>query len=256
MSQSLFRTYIVDDEPDGRANIRSFLSRYFPDIFIAGEASGVQEAVATLSTVQIDLLFLDIELGDGTGFDILDQLPALNFNVIFTTAHDAFAIRAFRYNAVDYLLKPIDPDEFQAAVQKTKEQRNFDVVRKQLAQLVTTANENDFARITLHTSNGHVFALTKDIIRIETYGNYSFVYLTAGDRLLVSRNLKEFEEMLPEPDFFRVHQSHIVNTLFVKKVIKDDGDQVVMEDGVKIPVSRRRKDEFMNIVMRNNEKSA
>lgn len=251
MTQSVFRTFIVDDEPDGRANIKSFLSRYFPEIIISGEASGVKEAVAKMAGEQVDLLFLDIELQDGSGFDILDQLPALNFNVIFTTAHDAFAIRAFRYNAVDYLLKPIDPDEFQQAVEKTKAQFNLELVRKQLSHLLSTAQSKSFERIILQTSNGPVFAMTKDIVRIETYGNYTFVFLVEGDRMLVSRNLKEFEEMLPEPEFFRVHQSHIVNTSYVNKVIKEDGDHVVMTDGEKIPVSRRRKEEFMNIVLHN-----
>jgi two-component system LytT family response regulator len=250
MSLTPIRTFIVDDEPDGRANIKSFLAMYFPDMVVAGEASSVSEAITTIPP-DINLLFLDIQLPDGTGFDILDRLPSLTFNVIFTTAHDGFAIRAFRYNAVDYLLKPIDPDEFQQAVQKTQDHINLEVVRKQLTQLINTANTNNFDRITLNTSDGHVFAHTRDITRIETYGNYTFVYLAAGDRLLVSRNMKEFEEMLPEPDFFRVHQSHIVNTGFVQKVTKEDGDHAVMTDGIKIPVSRRRKEEFLNIVMRN-----
>jgi two-component system LytT family response regulator len=251
MSLTQFRTIIVDDEPDGRGIIKGMLQQYFPEIQIVAEASGVKEAVKALAQHTADLIFLDIDLKDGTGFDVLDQQTDVRFNVIFTTAHNEFAIRAFRYNAIDYLLKPIDPDEFVAAVQKSKEHVNLEILQRQFAQLITTTQEKTFDRITLTTNAGHVFARTKDITRIETYGNYSFVYLTEGDRLLVSRNLKEFEEMLPEPDFFRIHQSHIVNTLFVKKIIKDDGDQVVMEDGVKIPVSRRRKEEFMNIVMGN-----
>ncbi len=243
-----FRTIIVDDEPDGRSNIKGFLQLYFPEIAVTGEAGSVAEAVPLISAGKIDLLFLDIELKDGSGFDILDQLADVNFNVIFTTAHNEFAIRAFRYNALDYLLKPLDPDEFVMAVKKSKEQINLEILRKQMAQLIKSTQEKSFDRITLSTQSGHVFAKTMDITRIETYGNYSFVYLTEGERLLVSRNLKEFEEMLPEPDFFRVHQSHIVNTSLVKKVIKEDGDQVVMADGAKIPVSRRRKEEFMKIL--------
>jgi two-component system, LytTR family, response regulator len=138
-------------------------------------------------------------------------------------------------------------------VQKSKEHIDLDILQRQFSQLINTTQEKSFDRITLNTSNGHVFAKTKDITRIETYGNYTFVHLAEGDRLLVSRNLKEFEEMLPEPDFFRIHQSHIVNTFYVRKVIKEDGDLVVMHDGVKIPVSRRRKEDFMNVVLRNNQ---
>ena len=247
-----YRTFIVDDEPDGRANITTFLHQYFPEIIIAGEAAGIKDALPLLLAEKIDLLFLDIELIDGTGFDLLDQLSEWNFNIIFTTAHDEFAIRAFRYHALDYLLKPIDPDEFVEAVKKSKE-HNLGILQRQIARLINTTQEKSFDQITLNTSTGHVFTNTKDISRIETYGNYCFVYLIEGDRLLVSRNLKEFEEMLPEPDFFRVHQSHIVNTSHVRKIIKEDGDQVIMSDGARIPVSRRRKEEFLNIVMRNNQ---
>lgn len=249
MSPTLLKTVLIDDEPGARAVVRDFIQKNFPDLKIEGEASGVEEAAHMISHIRPDLLFLDVEMEDGTGFDLLDKLDNLHFNVIFTTAHDDFAIKAFRYNAIDYLLKPIDPDEFIAAVEKAIQHRHQDVYEKQLLQLLKSAQEKKFDRITLNTNNGHVFTNTADITRIETYGNYSFVYLLEGDRLLVSRNLKEFEEMLPEPDFFRIHQSHIVNTNFVKKVIKEDGDQVVMKDGMKIPVSRRRKEEFLSIVL-------
>lgn len=255
MSVTQFKIIIVDDEPDGRGIIKGLLLQYFPEILIVAEAGGVTDAVKALTEHEVDLVFLDIDLKDGTGFDVLDQLADVNFNVIFTTAHNEFAIRAFRYNAVDYLLKPIDPDEFGQAVRKSKEQINLQVLRRQLAQLINTTQEKSFDRITLSTNTGHVFAKTKDITRIETYGNYSFVHLHEGERLLVSKNLKEFEEMLPEPDFYRIHQSHIVNTFFVKKVIKDDGDHVIMSDGAKLPVSRRRKEDFMNAVQRKNQKS-
>ena len=251
MAEKPFSVIIVDDEPGARAIIKRFLVEHFPEIVVVGEASGITEALSLIKVHSIDLLFLDIEMKDGTGFELLDRIPELSFNVIFTTAHDEFAVKAFRYNAIDYLLKPIDPDEFVQAVEKAMIHDSSDILQRRFAQLLKTTKEKSFERITLATSNGHVFAKTQDITRLETYGNYSFVYLADGDRLLVSRNLKEFEEMLPEPDFFRIHQSHIVNTLFVKKVIKDDGDHVVMTDGVKIPVSRRRKEEFMNAVKRS-----
>ncbi len=250
MAEKPFSVIIVDDESGARAIIKRFLAEHFPEIIVAGEASGISEALHLLKEHNIDLLFLDIEMKDGTGFELLDRIPELSFNVIFTTAHDEFAVKAFRYNAIDYLLKPIDPDEFTQAIEKAMIHDSSDILQRRFAQLLKTTKEKSFERITLATSTGHVFTKTQDITRLETYGNYSFVYLANGDRLLVSRNLKEFEEMLPEPDFFRIHQSHIVNTLFVKKVIKDDGDHVVMTDGVKIPISRRRKEEFMNAVMR------
>lgn len=255
MPEKTFSILIADDEPGARAIIRRFLVNSFPEIIVAGEASGITEALNLLKEHRIDLLFLDIEMKDGTGFELLDRIPELSFNVIFTTAHDEFAVKAFRYNAIDYLLKPIDPDEFAQAIKKALRQESSDILQRRFAQLLKTTQEKSFDRITLASSNGHVFTSTQDITRIETYGNYTFVHLVEGDRLLVSRNLKEFEEMLPEPDFFRVHQSHIVNLLYVKKVIKDDGDHVVMLDGIKIPVSRRRKEDFMNAVHRKNQVS-
>lgn len=248
MQNQLFRAIIADDEASARAVIRGLLQQFFPAIEIVAEASGVKEALQLIRDQKFDLIFLDIELEDGTGFNLLDQLPAMDLNVIFTTAHNEFAIRAFRYNAVDYLLKPIDTDEFKSAVEKALQFKNFDVLRRQFSQLVETTNQNTFERITLTTSDGQVFAKTNDIIRIETYGNYTFVFLAENDRLLVSKNLKDFEEMLPEPEFFRVHQSHIINTAKVKKYVKDDGGYVVMSDNTKIPISRRRKEEFMNAI--------
>jgi len=246
MQLSPVRSFIADDESAARTVIKDYIAQSFPDVIVVGEATSVEQAITLIQNQKIDLLFLDVQLEDGTGFQLLDQLPDLNFNVIFTTAHDEFAIRAFRYNAIDYLLKPIDPDEFVMAVQKARQHQNQQILRRQFAQLVAATKENSFDRITLTTSEGQVFAKTNDIVRIETYGNYSFVFLAQSERLLVSKNLKEFEEMLPEPDFFRVHQSHIVNTGFVQKYIKDEGGFVIMSDNAKIPISRRRKEEFIN----------
>lgn len=249
MAPAPFSVILIDDEPGARGVIKGFISQFFPQIVIKGEAGGVSEGVSLLLETRPDLVFLDIEMEDGTGFDLLDRLPEIQCQIIFITAHDDLAIKAFRYHALDYLLKPVDPDDFREAVQRAMQHGQTDVMRRQVQLLLETHRDKTFDRITLNTSTGHVFTQTHDIIRIETYGNYSFVFLTGGERLLVSRNLKEFEEMLPEPDFFRIHQSHIVNTRFVKKVIKEDGDQVVMTDGMKIPVSRRRKEEFLNVVL-------
>lgn len=252
MAERGFYALIADDEPGARAVIKGFLEQSFPDIIIAGEASGVAEALSLLQKIPIDLLFLDIEMEDGTGFQLLDQLPEIKFPVIFTTAHNDFAIRAFRYHAIDYLLKPIDPDDFVEAVQKARQYTDLKSLHDQYTQLLRINNDKSFDRITLTTSEGNVFADVKDIIRLETYGNYSFVFLAGHDRLLVSRNLKEFEEILPVPDFYRVHQSHIVNTSYVKKLVKGESDHAVMTDEVKIPVSRRRREDFKNILQGKN----
>ncbi len=249
-----FSVILIDDEPGARGILKRFIGQYFPQIDIKGEAEGIADGIPLIRKIRPDLLFLDVEIKDGTGFDLLDRLSEIRSNVIFVTAHDEFAIKAFRYHALDYLLKPIDPDDLADAVQRALQYDHIDILQKKVEYLLQTHREKTFDRITLNTTSGHVFAQTEEITRIETYGNYSFVYVESGERHLVSRNLKEFEEMLPEPTFFRIHQSHMVNTLFVKKVIKEDGDLVVMMDGMKIPIARRRKDEFVNLVLRKNKK--
>ncbi|MBK6901461.1 MAG: response regulator transcription factor [Saprospirales bacterium] len=215
-----FRIIIVDDEVASRKTIRRFLAENCPYAVVIGEAGSVAEAERLLREQSTDLLLLDVMMGDGTGFNLLDRFPKLNFNVVFTTAHNDFAIRAFRYNAIDYLLKPIDPDELTNAVRKAREHINHEVFQEQIAQLLRVAAEKKLRPDHAQHHGRLCFANTKDIARIETYGNYTFVFLAGGERHLVSRNLSEFEEMLPSPHFFRLHQSHMVNTAFVKKFLK------------------------------------
>jgi two-component system LytT family response regulator len=246
-----FRIALVDDEQSSRTILHGYLKKHCPDAIVVGEAGSVSEAEQLLRKTEVDLLMLDVQMEDGTGFDLLDRFTTWNFNVIFTTAHDEFAVRAFRYNAIDYLLKPIVAEDFVLAVNKAKAQTDHIFRQQQIAQLLETANQRNFDRITLYTTDGPVFARTGDILRLETYGNYSFVYLTNGERLLVPRNLKEFEEMLHEPEFVRVHQSHMVNAALVKKVIKDEGGHAVMKDGSKIPVARRKKEGFLQLLKKS-----
>ncbi|MBK7435748.1 MAG: response regulator transcription factor [Saprospiraceae bacterium] len=242
------RIFIVDDEPKSRSTLRSLILTHCPEVEIAGEAGSVHEAQFLLERIKVDMIFLDVALQDGTGFDLLDRLSSIHFNVIFTTAYDEFAVKAFRYNAIDYLLKPINPDELKAAFHKGTLSLNHKIVETQIANLITTTAEQNFDRITLPTSEGLVFALTQDIARLESYGNYSFVYFKNGERILASQNLKLFEEILPHNIFFRIHQSYIINTIFLKKTIKNEGDFVLMQDATKIPIARRRKDEFFKFM--------
>jgi two-component system, LytTR family, response regulator len=243
-----FRIAIVDDEPIARDAIRYILRKNCPDVSIAGEAGGVGEALRLLSRKRPDLLLLSVELADGTGFDLLDRVSRLDFKVVFTAACDAFAFRAFRYNAIDYLLKPVDPDELVAAVCKARPNINHVNPVDQIAGLSGAALEKSSGRIILNTRSGMVLTQAKDVARLESCGNYTFVFLAAGERCLVSRNLKEFEGMLQPPVFFRTHQSHIVNTAFVKKFLREEGYYAVMYDGAEVPVARRRKEAFLGVL--------
>jgi two-component system LytT family response regulator len=238
---------IVDDESSARSNMINMLNSHCPSAEILGETESVQEAQVLLETLKPDILFLDVQLQDGTGFDLLDRVSRIDFNAIFTTAFDEFAIKAFRYNAVDYLLKPIDPEELVSAFHKASQRINQNDIEKQMSNLIKSTSENNFDRIVLPTSDGMVFVHTGDIVRLESCGNYSFVFLKNGERILTSQNLKLFEEILPETIFCRVHQSFIINTTFLKKIIRDNGDFVEMNDATKVPIARRRKDDLVKL---------
>jgi two-component system, LytTR family, response regulator len=238
------RIAIVDDEPACRGVLRNILRRDFADVQVIGEAGSVAEGMDMLQLETPDLLLLDVEMEDGTGFDLLDQLGQVNFNVVFTTAHNDFAIRAFRYHAIDYLLKPVVPEELAIAVEKARQHVDRAQLQWQIADLLKTHSGGEFDRIALPTGDGLVFAFAKDMMHLESYGNFSFVFLASGERFLVSRNLKEFEEILPASQFFRTHQSHIVNINFVKQAQKGEGDYALLHDGAKVPVARRKKDAF------------
>ncbi len=192
-----------------------------------------------------DLLLLDISLPDGTGFDLLDHFPQPDFRVIFTTGHDEFALKAFRYSAIDYLLKPIDPDLLAEDIRKSSIPAPAMQWFQQIAQVRHHTANGRFDRITLKTGDGLLFVQTDDILYLEANGNFTFAYLESGEKHLVSSTMKEFEELLPEPAFFRIHQSHLVNTARVKKFLKEDGGYVLMQNGAKLPIARRRKDDFL-----------
>ena len=242
------RILIVDDEALCRDALRIFLSTGCPEAAIVGDAASVAEATERLNDLSPDLILLDVDLGDGTGFDLLDRFFRPNFKVIFTTAHDEFALRAFRYSALDYLLKPVDPEELIASVRKVAITNKPGEYQRQLDQLRHNTSTRSFDRITLNTGDGLLFIGTAEITRLEAQGNYSFVFLENGERHLAAQSLAGFEEMLPAPPFFRAHQSHLVNTAFVRKLAKEEGDNLIMADKSIIPLARRRKEAFMGIM--------
>ena len=245
---SSVRICLIDDEPPCRDALRIFLEMGCPEAVVVGEAGSLAEGKALVQQARPDVLLLDVDLGDGTGFDLLNHFPKPAFRVIFTTAHDEFALRAFRYSAVDYLLKPVDPEELVAAVRRVLIPGDAPSQQRQLQQLSHHASTRTFDRITLNTGSGLLFIRTAEIMRLEAQGNYSFVFLENGERHLAAQSLATFEEMLPAPPFFRAHQSHMVNTRFVRKLAKDEGDSLLMMDRSVIPLARRRKEAFMEMM--------
>lgn len=242
----MIRTVLVDDETDNIRVLKRLLETYCPQVSVVGTAEGVESALELIRTVKPDLAFLDIEMIQGNAFDLLNQLMPLQFQVIFVTAFDAYAIRAFKYSAVDYLLKPVDVDDLRRAVEKAairQEQKDMSQIRTLLENV--GALQLSQQKMAIPTLTGLTFVTISDIIRFEAQGHYTAIYLTNGETLLTTRNIKDFEDLLPDSIFYRVHHSHIINLQRVQKYQKGRGGHVIMEDGSAIEVATRRRQDFM-----------
>lgn len=246
----MIRTVIIEDEKKSTEVLTRLLQKNCPDIIVLGKAETVKQAINLISELKPELLFLDILLPDGNGFDVLERITNPRFDVIFITASDQFAVKAIKYSAMDYLLKPIDSEELINAVRKVVYKNKFRVLganEKNLRTLLENVrqNENQYSKITLPAGHTYEIVLIKDIIRCEANDNYTFVFLTEGRKFLVSGTLKHYEDLLPEKDFIRVHHSHLINMNHLARFLKEDGGYAVMSDGSKVEVSRRKREHFL-----------
>jgi two-component system, LytTR family, response regulator len=237
---------IVDDEPNARENLRILLERHIPGLSVKAMAGSVQDAVREVEKHRPDLVFLDIEMPHENGFAFLEKFTDIDFDVIFVTAYDQYAVKAFKFSAADYILKPVDVDELCEAVEKvvSKKQKSG---RKNVKTLVENKKLNGTGnkKLVLSLSDQFLFVELKDIIRLEAEDYYTWFYISNRDRILISKNLGEYEELLTEHDFYRVHKSHLINLSHIQKVLKGDGGCVVMTDNSQIPISKVKKNEFM-----------
>lgn len=244
----MLRTVVVDDEVMARETIIDMLNLFCGDVEVIGEASGVNTGYEIINHHKPDLVLLDIKMGDGTGFDLLNKFETINFHVIFITAFEEYAIQAFKFSALDYLLKPIDPEELTAAIQKAKtliSQNNLELRINTLFDNLRNINQDKRKKLVLKTTgNVHVVDLA-NVIRCQSDKNYTHFFTSDGEHIVVSKTLKEFDELLSEFDFFRVHQSHLINLDYIKRYDKSDGGFLVMKDDTRVPVSFRKKDELM-----------
>lgn len=244
------KTVIIEDEYHSREFLKTVLTDMLPDLVLVGTADSVPTGVALIDQTAPELVFLDVEMHAGTGFDLLERVRQRNFDVIFTTAYDHYALQAIKFSAVDYLLKPIDLDELQAAVQKVRDRRATQSPNAALDRLLQTLQHPtaDPQTITLATADGLEFVALPDIVRLEAAGAYTTFHLKGGRKIMVSKNLKEYEQMLPAKHFFRLHNSHMVNLNEVRRMVKTDGGYAILSDGSTILISPRKKDEFLRLV--------
>ncbi len=247
MKNKTIKAVIIDDLDSAQDSLIKDLEDHCPQVEVVGTAKGVISAAKLLKKVNPDVLFLDIELEDGTGFDLLEILPSIDYKIIFTTASDQHAIRAFRFSAIDYLLKPIDVDSLCEAVGKVKEIDSKEKVDVLMDHWSMRDNEQ---RITLQDSDQMLIVKLKEIIRCEAENNYTTFYLMSGDRFLVSKTLKSYERLLEGLGFVRVHQSHLVNTAHIKAYIKTEGGYLQVSSGDRVPVSLRKKALVTEIIAR------
>lgn len=234
---------IIDDNALARATLTTIIHECELDLELVGEADGVVSGAKLLRHTRADLIFLDIELGDGQGFDILDIVPESGARVIFTTGSQDYAIKAFRYAAIDYLLKPVDSSALTAAVHRALALPQYSA--GQQAVLQANKNQATAQRLALHTSEEIRVVEIQDIIRLEASGNYTQFYFRDGTKLLISRTLKEYSKTLGDGLFIRTHQSHLINIAYIKSYIKTEGGYIEMKDGSTIPVSVRKKSAVM-----------
>jgi|ERR1051326_5070576 two-component system LytT family response regulator len=244
----MYKAVIIDDLEQARQTLRKDLAAYCKEVEVIGEAGGVVEGAKLLRKLKPDVLFLDIQMPDGSGFDLLELLDEIKFKIIFITASDAYAIKAFRFSAVDYLLKPIDPDELKASVEKLGELRPAGKENVELLLNNIREKGKKHNRLALHTQDKIHIVNISDIVRCEANVNYTEFYFNGGKKLLVTKTLKDFDEMLSDNGFFRVHQSHLVNTHYIKEFIKGDGGYLIMNDGSNVPVSSRKRAEVVKML--------
>ncbi len=243
-----YRAIIIDDIEQARSTLKQDLEVYAPDFEVIGEASGVVEGAKLLRHEKPDLLFLDIQMEDGSGFDLLDLLQTIDFKIIFITASDAHAIKAFRYAAIDYLLKPIDPDELVGALEKIRRSKIDEGDKYRFLSERLREHQKPNERLALHSQDKIQIVEIASIVRCESSVNYTTFFFEDGKQIVVTRTLKEFEDLLSEQGFYRVHQSHLVNTRFISAYVKAEGGHLVMRDGTLIPVSVRKRPEVMKML--------
>jgi two-component system LytT family response regulator len=246
-----YKAIIADDENGALNSLKNMIQNYCPQLEIIATANTVDNAFIEIEKHKPNLLFLDIEMGKKTAFDLLEQFSTMPFDIIFTTAYNHYAIKAIRFSALDYLLKPIDPEELKNAVERfISKKHDEELLNSKFKTLLgNLKQENKNKRIAISDTDGLVFIDISDIIRCHSDGSYTTIFLTDGKKMVVSKPIGEYEDLFNEENFFRIHRSHLININHIKKYMKGDGGYVLMSDGAEVEVSRRKKNEFMEAMV-------
>lgn len=246
----MIRGIIIEDEKHSRETLNGMLDRYCKNVSIIAEAESYRGGLEVIREHQPDVIFLDIQMPDGSGFRMLEELDSINFEIIFTTAFDQFAIKAIKYSALDYLLKPIDAEELVRAVKKVEQKISHTQVNQNIQVLLDNikSREAEPHKIVLSTSEKIHIIETDQILRCESDNYYTNFFLSDGKKILVSKTLKENEQLLSDHNFIRPHKSHLVNVKYIKGFLRADGGYIEMIDGSRIPVSRRKREKIIEVI--------
>lgn len=252
MSREL-KTLIVDDEISGMETLSLLIEQHCPNLEIIGQANNLEEAESFINNLKPSLVFLDIEIGTQTIFDLLDKLPEITFEIIFITAYENYALQAIRFMAIDYLLKPVDVTKLQEAVQRASVNHEKKNSQLQLQTLMNNLKQRDNSqhRIALATTDGYEFVQVDKILYCMAEGSYTRFIISEGQERFVSRHLKYYEKLLTGYKFFRPHQSCLINLKYINKILRTDGGTVEMADGKQLPIARNKKQELLNLLSLN-----
>lgn len=246
---TIINSIIVEDEKNNRENLQNILKEYCPSVNVLAVCASALEGRKKIIELQPDLVFLDIEMPGGDGFSMLESLSELNFEVIFVTAFSSYAVKAIKFSALDYIVKPIDIMELLKAIDKASKKKEKKLENVRMANLIENQyKEGDKKTLAIPLSDKIEFVEVANIVRCQADGNYTVFYLNNGEKLITSRTLKEYDELLTPFNFLRVHQSHLINLNETKSFIKTDGGYILMKDGTNITISRQRREMVLQIL--------
>lgn len=246
----MLRAILVDDEANSLSALKQKLIEHCPQVDIIGSYTKPAECIEAINTLKPDLLFLDIEMPGINGFNLLQQLEYKEFELVFVTAYDHYAIKAIRFSALDYLVKPVDIEELKGSVERAEQKKNNNSTNERLNLLLDHISnpKKDFKRIVIPSQDSLRFIKIDEIIYLEANMNYTHIYMSGNEKYVVSRTIKEYEDLLPESNFIRIHNSYIINKDYLEKYERGEGGQVIMSNGVRLDVSKRKKADFLKAI--------